>query len=480
MKGMKGEEQSKDYIMSELYQTVQNLQRQLQELKTDPRKGQELPSGYVPAPPGKSANPFDSFMSEVMSAQPGPQPSQSRPLPPIPEQRNNFSFKPLPTSNFQAFVPKATNAFKAMQVPYVGLPPQGFPMVQQTVKADLKFPEPKSFSGRREDCRSFLHDVETYFLVTGATDESLKIMYTFRLLETGLPMQWKRHQELMWTQKGVCPFSSWMMLRDEIWTQFGPIAEEEKAQRDIQTIRQKNKSIDEFNREFLMLAHQLPAGWEQALVVFYKQAINPNILSRVYTVMVMDPPKTLQEWINTTHMLHTRDLERQANMDAYAGTTWKPTPLPQNKGIIPRRGDDHRVIPTMREGLPQRKPFVPFTRRPPISTQFKPRPTKPNNACHICDKEGHWAADCPDKGKSRIQGKPIRMLTADEMEYLTPEEIQDWQERKEEEFAQEMDRVLQVRRVGVRELYHYEDEEETPPTREEQISHLQHASQDFH
>jgi hypothetical protein len=93
-----------------------------------------------------------------------------------------------------------------------------------------------------------------------------------------------------------------------------------------------------------------------------------------------------------------------------------------------------------------------------MQTQFKPRPEKPNNNCHICDQPGHWAKDCSEKGKSRMPGKRIRTLTAEELEYLSTDEIEDWKERKEEEFAVEMDSVLQVRRVGVRELYQYEDE----------------------
>ena len=469
------EKASQEVIIGEMQNSINSLMEQMRQMRGQGQVKKEPSSPrvslYAPQPHYPSQLPFVSkqeSMSGVQFARPVQDPH----------------FVPMPTSNF-ARMPQPKQSAPSIHASISGappnMPPLSFPGNGSTLKADMKFPEPKGFSGRREDCHSFLHDIETYFYVTNVTDDTIKIIYGLRLLEAGLPLQWKRHQELMWSQTGNCPFSSWRQLHDEIWAQFGPIAEEEKAQREIQRIRQGNKNIDEFNREFLMIVHQLPAGWESALVSFYKQALSPQWLNRVYTLMVLDPPKTLQEWINTTHMLYLRDMEKQANLDAYGhSSAFQSSQKSHQSGFVPTRKGIIPMAPRQQENThsyqPRRGLYDPKSGRNWVPAQKKDRPAKPTAPCYVCGKEGHWANVCPDKGKSRNPKMKIRALTAEELEYLSPEEVQDWQERYEEQFAAEMDEILQVRKIGVEELYPpFVEYGESTNGEQEEVS-----NQDFH
>ena len=125
---------------------------------------------------------------------------------------------------------------------------------------------------------------------------------------------------------------------------------------------------------------------------------------------------------------------------------------------------------------PRRGLYDPKSGRNWVPAQKKDRPAKPTAPCYVCGKEGHWANVCPDKGKSRNPKMKIRALTAEELEYLSPEEVQDWQERYEEQFAAEMDEILQVRKIGVEELYPpFVEYGESTNGEQEEVS-----NQDFH
>jgi hypothetical protein len=301
--------------------------------------------------------------------------------------------------------------------------------------------EPEPFDDNPSSFKGWIFSVDNYFTFCGRRfpKEELKCLFILNLLTKGESGRWSILQQDIWRRNSSCPFSSWLELRDELQEHFGKSFEEERARIEVSKIRQgKQESPLSFNRRFRSVVQLL--GWSldtEEMLVLYKQAIHPEWLSAIFSALPLDAPKKVTEWMTASERLFHNKMECQLNLEGYG---------------LNRPALTQGQSPGVQSSSSQRPPSRPL---PHPSSSFHPRdsgvrfyplqrpqdenpraPVQPNLPCYSCGKKGHWAKDCPEKGKSRAR---VRMLAEEEVVVMSDAELDSWYQRILEQRASDRD-----------------------------------------
>jgi hypothetical protein len=233
-----------------------------------------------------------------------------------------------------------------------------------------KVASPAFFSGNRKDSRNFLLQLKNVFLVQPArfTSEVNKVSYAISYL---------RDTAFDW----VSPYleSNAPLLKDfsefekAFTVSFGDIDRKRRAEKELLTIRQKNRSISTIVSEFQRLAFETHMNDEALFPLFYN-TLNDDVKDEICKV---PRPSTIEEYYHLAIAIDNRLFERKR--EKRFGTRFTPQE-PRTFRSSPAAYDPDAMI------------IDNIQKRGPISETEKQR-RKANNLCLYCAAPDHKLAD---------------------------------------------------------------------------------------
>ena len=258
------------------------------------------------------------------------------------------------------------------------------PMGEDSKREDpqiIKLNLPKNFSGKREDLKKFLQQVNLYMDVNEKTyhNDKTKIAFVLSFMDEGDASSWKEQFIEEATSTTPHDYGTWEDFERNLKQAFQPFDAPGDALEEIKNLRMGNNSIEDHNAKFRNLLTKSKLDKTSAAVIdYYRETLNLPLQKRLLGLEV--PPVTLQEWYDkaTKYDNLFRKIQR-----------------------ITGRG---RVNNDKKEE-PKRKAWT-FTKKDPnamdvdlLSTEKRDEAMR-KGLCFGCGKHGHLNRDCPDKKKS--------------------------------------------------------------------------------
>lgn len=248
----------------------------------------------------------------------------------------------------------------------------------RTIKLNL----PKPFSGKREELKKFLQQVNLYLDVNAKVydDDMKKIAFVLSFLDEGDASSWKEQFIEEATSKSPHDYGTWNEFQKDLKKAFQPFDAPGDALEEIKNLRMGNNSIEDHNAKFRMLVTK--SGLDKAspaVVDYYRETLNLPLQKRL--LGLENPPTDLQEWYDKSTKYD--NLYRRIQRITGRGKT-----------IIEKKEE------------PKRRTWT-FTKKDPNAmdvdalTMEKREEAMKKGLCFGCGKHGHLNRDCPDKKKGR-------------------------------------------------------------------------------
>ncbi|EKM78978.1 hypothetical protein AGABI1DRAFT_92492 [Agaricus bisporus var. burnettii JB137-S8] len=236
----------------------------------------------------------------------------------------------------------------------------------------IKYPEPKRFTGDREQYKYWRSQCTLYFTSNQtlfANDES-KILYMLGLMDSGEAALWTTQYINSRTNRpgfiNVLPTSGEQpamgLVLPSTLEEFGTALDKTFAPPDqpafafqqLKSLRQNGEPIATFNPKFSIWSDRAGLSDNRALIDYYEQAIEMPIRMEIRTRL--PPPDTLKEWMDLAHQIddllrrnqidlgrnHINPYRNQNNYQRY-----------RSKRKPPPRRDWNYNVPTSRYSQPQ-------------------------------------------------------------------------------------------------------------------------------
>ena len=164
-------------------------------------------------------------------------------------------------------------------------------------KGELKLNQPKPFTGKREDLKKFLQDINLYLHVNDKVynDDTKKISFALSFINDGDAASWKEQllEEAM--KKDPINLGTWSDFMKDLQTAFQPYDAPGDALEEMKALRMGNGSIEEHNARFKMAVTKSALdSTSPAVIDYYRESLNIPLQRRILSLE--NPPKTLQEW----------------------------------------------------------------------------------------------------------------------------------------------------------------------------------------
>ena len=121
-------------------------------------------------------------------------------------------------------------------------------------KGELKLNQPKPFTGKREDLKKFLQDINLYLHVNDKVynDDIKKISFALSFMNDGDAASWKEQllEEAM--KKDPINLGTWSEFKKDLKTAFQPYDAPGDALEEMKALHMGNGSIEEHNTQFKM------------------------------------------------------------------------------------------------------------------------------------------------------------------------------------------------------------------------------------
>ena len=145
---------------------------------------------------------------------------------------------------------------------------QALPLTKETTKAmEIKLNQPKPFTGKWEDLKKFLQDMNLYLLVNNKVYDTdvKKIAFVLSFMNEGDVASWK--EQLLEDAMALETFDlgTWAQFKKDFNDAFKPY----DAQEEMKSIRMGNNTIEEHIARFKMLVTTLDLDNNSPAIVDY-------------------------------------------------------------------------------------------------------------------------------------------------------------------------------------------------------------------
>ena len=247
----------------------------------------------------------------------------------------------------------------------------------QVIKLNLL----KDFSGKREDLKKFLQQVNLYMDVNAKTyhNDMTKIAFVLSFMDEGDASSWK--EQFLEEATATFPhnYGTWADFERDLREAFQPFDAPGDALEEIKNLWMGSNSIEDHNTKFQMLLTKSKLDKTSLAVIdYYRETLNLPLQKRLLGLEV--PLVTLQEWYDKATKYNNLFRKIQRIM---------------GRG---RTNNDKKEEP--------KKKAWTFTKKDPnamdvdlLSTKKRDEAMK-KGLCFGCGKHGHLNWDCPEKKKT--------------------------------------------------------------------------------
>ena len=252
----------------------------------------------------------------------------------------------------------------------------------------IKLNLPKDFSGKREDLKKFLQQVNLYMDVNAKIyhNDMTKIAFVLSFMDEGDASSWKEQFLEEATSTSPHNYGTWTDFERNLKEAFQPFDAPGDALEEIKNLRMGNNLIEDHNTKFRMLLTKSKLNkTSPAVIDYYRETLNLPLQKRLLGLEL--PPTTLQEWYDKPTKYN--NLFRKIQQITGRG----------------RPNNDKKEEPRKKVWL--------FTKKDPnamdvdlLSTEKRDEAMR-KGLCFGCGKHGHLNRDCPDKKNTTRAYTPI-------------------------------------------------------------------------
>lgn len=235
-----------------------------------------------------------------------------------------------------------------------------------------RMPPPERFSGDASTCRAFLTQCSIQFSLQPSAfpSEETKVAYVISLL-TGQALRWATAE---WERGSAIRFS-FSDFAAELRRVFDPVRPEKEAARLLASLRQGDKSVDQYAIEFRTLAADTKWNESACFDLFY-QGLSERLKDEL---AARDLPSTLHALIDLASRIDRRLRERRRERTVVGSYMSPPNLFP-----LPARSGSEQTAEPMQLG------------RTRLTPEERERRYK-QGLCFYCSNQGHQVRDCPVK-----------------------------------------------------------------------------------
>ena len=161
----------------------------------------------------------------------------------------------------------------------------------------IKLNLPKDFSGKREDLKKFLQQVNLYMDVNAKIyhNNMMKIAFVLSFMDEGDASSWKERFLKEATSTSPHNYGTWMDFERNLKEAFQPFDAPGDALEEIKNLRMGNNLIEDHNTKFRMLLTKSKLDkTSPAVINYYRETLNLPLQKRLLELEL--PLTTLQEW----------------------------------------------------------------------------------------------------------------------------------------------------------------------------------------
>ena len=268
----------------------------------------------------------------------------------------------------------------------------------------LKLADQKEYSGRPEDLNDFLNNCEMVFALKSDVynQNDKKIGYALSLMKDKTAELWKRQYIQSNFARGAFT-DTWNLFKDKLMASFKDVGQAQNAMKALQTLKQGNMAIEEFNTKFLI--HGGKAGFDfgdtmaitrgqqvieidnphnATLVHMYQNAVSPKIAQQI---IVNGEPPTIGLWMSRAAEIDSAYRRTNATygrgVQGYGKSTWKPQ--------LQRR--EYRGEPMDIGYMGRPDQYLRNRPQEPRLSKEEEERRKKNNLCFKCGKRRTWISE---------------------------------------------------------------------------------------
>ena len=350
-----------------------------EESKSDSHERSESESGEAPAQEPRETAPPKNPLSDPSGSR---NPPADSPEPPKQEENSDTENPPDPS-----------------EPPSDPDPPSFGSRMSDEQPRGVKPKEPEAFDGSREKAPTFVRSVQQYVRLMSHQfrSEEDKIVWALSYMSEGRAARWanmifENHIETTDREKKIATWGDFVvMLRKE----FISTNEIMLSAAQLRGLKQGEKSVDNYNTEFMDLMIRLGITDETALIAMYRTGLNYQIAEKVQ--MMENIPTGIDEWMKRASNFYNQGvllrIERGSKGDGNSQGSFRRSP---NNRFRKKGNARNRVMLTDKEKEEYRR----------------------NGKCFNCGKQGHRSFECPDK---KDKGK-IREVTKEDEESTSEDE----------------------------------------------------------
>ena len=163
----------------------------------------------------------------------------------------------------------------------------------------IKLNLPKDFSGKREDLKKFLQQVNLYMDVNAKIyhNNMIKIAFVLSFIDEGDASSWKEQFLEEATSTSPHDYGTWIYFERNLKEAFQPFDAPGDTLEEIKNLRMGNNSIEDHNAKFRMLLTKSKLDkTSPAVIDYYQETLNLPLQKRLLGLEL--PPTTLQECYN--------------------------------------------------------------------------------------------------------------------------------------------------------------------------------------